>query len=365
MRVCHLSTVHSNNDVRIFVKECVSLAEAGHTVFLIANGKDREELGVNVIGIKTASNRLHRMLTSTREVYNKALKLNCDLYHFHDPELLLCGLKLKRKGKIVIYDSHEDVPAQIIDKPWIPLILRRITSLIYVTIETFVVKRLDAVVAATPYIAERFKDRISCVEVVNNYPKLDDIQRGSESIKNRLPIVCYVGGITENRGEEIMKKAISGVDAKLILAGACKPEKLKQKSNNIEYLGQIDRKRINELYSKAVIGLCLLKPTANDINSQPIKMYEYMAAGIPFICSDFPLWKEVVNKTKAGIYVKYNDVDAIRNAIIELLQDKDKAYEMGQRGYIAATSLYTWKNESEKLIKLYRKLLIDTSTERG
>ena len=50
-RVCHLTSVHSSDDTRVFHKECVSLARAGYDVTLVAPGESREELGVHIVGV--------------------------------------------------------------------------------------------------------------------------------------------------------------------------------------------------------------------------------------------------------------------------------------------------------------------------
>ena len=177
IKVCHMTDAHQQEDVRIFHKECVSLAKNGFDVYLVSRGKIYEKDGVHMVGIGDISgNRLFRMTKVAKKIYKTARKIDADIYHFHDPELLLYGLKLKKMGKKVIFDSHEDVPAQIMDKYWIPKPMRSLISKSYRLLETYAVKRLDAVVAATPYIAKQFKHRAGKITVLNNYPKLDDIQ---------------------------------------------------------------------------------------------------------------------------------------------------------------------------------------------
>ena len=151
-RVCHFSSAHAPNDTRIFHKQCASLAREGYDVTLVVKAKDSQSVGTTVEkGVKViqvpvdASSRLKRMLFGAKSIYRKALEVDADIYEFHDPELLPYGLRLARKGKKVIFDSHEDYPTQIMEKEWIPSGLRRLISGVYRAYETHVVKRLDAV----------------------------------------------------------------------------------------------------------------------------------------------------------------------------------------------------------------------------
>ena len=105
------------------------------------------------------------------------------------------------------------------DKAWLPRLLRKMVSITYKAYETYVVKRLDAVVAATPHIADSFEGRCKKVIVVNNYPKLDDIEFQTTPFTERGPIVCYAGGIDGLRGEHIMIEAMKNVNSRLIIAG--------------------------------------------------------------------------------------------------------------------------------------------------
>ena len=353
MKVCHLTSAHPQEDIRIFHKECTSLASAGYRTYQIAGGKRYKKFGVRQIGIgEPVSGRLKRMLVTSHRVYRAAKKLDADVYHFHDPELLPYGLKLKKRGKKVIFDSHEDVPGQIMDKYWIPGVLRKLVSGIYQRYETHVVKRLDAVVAATPHIAEKFAGRAKRVVVVNNYPKLDDVIFQEGSFDERDAVVCYAGGIDENRGESIMKNAMKKVPGELQIAG----DHAEVTEENVRYIGRLDRAGVNELYGRSVVGLCILKPIENYFYSQPIKMYEYMAAGIPFVCSDFPGWRKVAEESGGGICVDPEDTDAIAEAISGLLSDRRKAEEMGRKGHAYVTENCTWEKEEEKLLALYRTL---------
>lgn len=354
-KVCHMTSAHDWNDDRIWLKECQALADAGYDVYIVSEGIDREESGVNIVGCgKKPKSRRERMRGFAKKVYERALVLDCDIYHFHDPELLPYGVKLKKLGKRVVFDSHEDVPGQILDKEWLPFPVRKLVSVAYKLYETNCVKQFDAVVTATSHIAEKFYGRCCKVTVINNYPKLNDIVFHDSSFEQRKPIICYAGGISENRGEKIMVDAMKGVEGTLILAGP--HDAMSLLDGAVKYVGFIDRDKINELYGEAVMGLCILKPTPNYYYSKPIKMYEYMAAGLPFICSDFPAWKEVVKESGAGICVNAENIQEVRKAILELLNDRKMAQQMGQRGRAWVIRNCTWEQEREKLLSLYNAI---------
>ena len=132
MKLAHLTSAHPRYDTRIYYKMCSSLAKKDYEVYLIvADGKGNEIIqGIKIYDVGKASGRIKRILFTTFKVFIKAQKLNANLYHFHDPELITIGLKLKRKGKKVIYDIHEDLVKQILLKNWIPKSLRKAISLI-------------------------------------------------------------------------------------------------------------------------------------------------------------------------------------------------------------------------------------------
>lgn len=355
MKVCHFTSAHDTTDDRIFLKECQSLQKEGHEVFLVGRGESREDSGVHVIGCGEPKGRMDRFVFFSKRVYRQALELDCDIYHFHDPELLRYAEKLKKKGKQVIFDSHEDVPAQILDKTWIPGMFRSFVAKTYRKYETRVTGKLDAVVTATPYIAEKFSKRAKRTEVINNYPMLDDIQFHPEPFAEREALVCYVGGVSEARGEGIMLEAMKRADGKLIIAGKHEKGTIEDRGI-VEYIGQIDRKAVNLVYGQAVAGLVVLKSCKNYVNSQPVKMYEYMAAGLPVIYSDFPVWKRIMEPIGAGIAVNPEKPEELADAVKYLLQNRDTAQEMGRKGRAAVERSFSWGAEEKKLAVLYAEL---------
>jgi glycosyltransferase involved in cell wall biosynthesis len=294
-------------------------------------------------------------------VYEKACDLNADIYHIHDPELLRISAKLIKRNKKVIYDAHEDLPKQIMNKPWISPLLRKGASLIIQNFENKYAKKLSGIIGATSHIRDRFVKINSTVTDINNFPILDRIvptKKWNEK-KNEL---CYAGGINQIRGAEQMVTAAHRTGTLLNLVGEADDYLLKRLMSmpgweNTNYMGIVSIDEVNEIYSRSKIGLILLHPTPAYIHSLPIKMFEYMAAAIPFIASDFPLWKRIIEKHKCGICVNPLDPNAIAEAIKYLFEHDEEAKQMGMNGRKAVETEYNWSIEEKKLLAFYKKIL--------
>src|SRR5690554_5612944 len=163
-KIVHITTVHKRYDSRIFYKECSSLAKAGFEVFLIVADDFMNEVitldrssAVTIIDVGSFKNRFQRIFGASERVLKIALEINAQVYHFHDPELLPLALKLKKKNKIVVFDSHEDIFANIKEKAYIPNILKPIISFLLTLIETYVLKRIDGVISVTPHICNKLR----------------------------------------------------------------------------------------------------------------------------------------------------------------------------------------------------------------
>lgn len=363
MKVCHLTTVHPSLDIRIFQKECKTLAKAGYEVVLIAQHDKNETIeGVQIIAVPMARNRLHRMYGLTYKAFKLALKQKADIYHFHDPELLPLGVILRWLGKKVIYDVHEDVPQDMLTKEWIPTFFRRPASIFLRALENWASKHINIIVAATPFIRDRFR-QLGCRAVdVNNYPILSELHLPNVDWSQKERAVCYVGSISEIRGIFEMVEAIGQTDVKLLLAGQFSPLSLRDKAAalpgwaNVKELGQLNRTEVVKMLSKSMAGLVLFHPVPSHLDAQPNKMFEYMSAGIPIIVSNFPLWKEIVEENGCGIYVDPLNPAKIAGAIKRVVKNPKESKQMGKNGRRAVKEKYNWENEGARLLKLYEEI---------
>lgn len=365
MKICHLTSVHPQNDSRIFLKECISLSNNGYEVHFIVPGVENSVIsGVVLHSVpKIQGNRFKRMTTTVQAVYKKALEIDATVYHFHDPELIPIGLMLKRKGKKVIYDVHEDVPRQILTKHWIPSIIRSLLGNTFEMFENYSSKKFDLIVTATPHIRDRFVEN-GCMSIdVNNYPLLREMQIENFSWKDKKDSICYIGGITKDRGIIEMVESLSYLNnIKLFLGGKFSNINDKETVENLEeweqvvFLGYLNREEVKDVYKNSFAGLVVLHPKISYLDSLPIKMFEYMAAGIPVISSDFPQWKAIINKNKCGICIDPKKPKLIAETIQYLYDNPELAEEMGRYGREAVENKYNWEAESVKLLDAYKKL---------
>lgn len=363
IKICHLTSVHKRYDTRIFVKECCSLSANGYSVTLmVADGLGNEDKNkVQIIDIGKPKSRIKRVLFWRKKIFDSALSIDAEIYHFHDPELLPIGKKLVRRGKKVIYDVHEDVPRQILTKDYIPSFLRKVISKTFESYENDVIPKLTGVITATPFIRNRFSKLNNNVIDIQNFPLLSEFNKNQTAYDaNKKDVVCYIGGISEVRGVLTMVSAMNYTNgAELLLAGSFESDELRNRAldlkgwNMIRELGFVGRREVMETLSQSIAGLVVLKPTLNYLDSIPVKMFEYMAAGIPIIASDFKYWKELIEGEKCAVFVNPNNPEEIGSAISSLINDKRKSYEMGQRGKNAVVKKFNWKIEEHKLLTFY------------
>ena len=364
MHVCHLTSAHPRYDTRIFVKECRSLAEVYEVSLVVADGLgDEIKEGVRIVDVGKPSGRRARILTATRKVFEKAMKLDAALYHLHDPELLGVGLRLKKSGKKVIFDAHEDLPLQVRNKTYLHPWVRRTAAVAIKHFEAYACRRFDAVVAATPFIRDKFLAINPLVADINNYPIIEELQN-SVDFDERENAVCYVGYITAVRGIREMVQAMESTpECRLLLAGKFQEADVEAgvrdypEWRHVDFLGFLDRDGIAEILRRARAGLVTLHPVPNYLDALPVKMFEYMAAGVPVIASDFPLWRSIVEDAGCGICVDPRDPLAIAGAIRRILENPEASRIMGENGVRAVRETYNWHAQSQKLRSLYAEVL--------
>ncbi len=369
LRAIQLTSAHWVFDPRIFHKISKSLVRAGYEVILVAR-HDRDETvdGIHIAAVPKTGGRLHRMTITLWQIYRKALALDGDIYHFHDPELIPVALRLKLAGKHIVYDAHEDLPRTVLYKDYLPRCLRGIVAWAAERFEIFAAGKFTAVVGATPPIADRFRRVNPYTVVVHNFPIPEEMaSEHPQAWEHRAPTIAYLGSISRERGIfqllEAMSRLQPSMDCRLALAGWFSPATLKEDIkalpgiSRVDCLGRLSREQVAELLGRVRAGIVVLHPEPNLINCKPTKLFEYMWAGIPVVASDFPIWREIIENAGCGLLVDPLKPNEIAGAIEYLLTHPAAAEEMGRRGRATAMELFSWKSEEKTLLALYRSIL--------
>lgn len=370
-RVCHISTVHPDNDVRVVQRECGSLVQAGFDVHLvIPTDRARVENGVTFHPIRTPRRRVLRVLFAPWIALRCALRTDAKLYHFHDPEFLPAAFVLRWVfRKPVVYDVHEAVAGQIMNKVWIPAPLRRVVSFCYRVVERCLTPGLTFVLANERSVP----DYPPSAYLVRNFPRLrePDVHPTPVSTRPTPPLLIYLGAVSEERGGLVYVRlahelARRGRDFRMMIIGQLWPPFDQRMRSEIERLnltdrvtfhGRMENARAMEHVAQATIGLSLLQPNPNTLVALATKILEYMMVGTPVLASDFPHWTRYVTDVRSGFAVDPTNMEEIVRACERMLDDPAEMDAMGARGAAAVRERFNWSSEFEVLRRCYSELL--------
>lgn len=365
MKIAQATTVHKRDDSRIFRKECRTLAQAFDVTLIVADGFGNAQAdNVRIIDVGRDAGRLQRFLKAPMRVASVVFREKIDVVHFHDPELIPLGLFLRLTGRKVVYDVHEDLPRDIMIKEYIPRALRATISRLVAGLEWLGGRAFSGIVAATPTIADRFPAKKTAV--ILNYPMPEEFGRKQETTPyaERPRTFAYVGTLSEARGVIETVAAMAQVpQAQLLLAGAFNTQALAEQAaatpgwERVDYRGFVSRAEVERLLDASRAGLVTLLPTQTHLDSYPIKLFEYMAAGLPVIVSDFPLWRRILEGIDCAMWVDSRKLEEIAGAMTWILENPTRAEAMGVAGRDAVLNKLNWTTEGRRLVEFYRDRL--------
>jgi glycosyltransferase involved in cell wall biosynthesis len=359
------TSVHRWNDNRIFYKEAISLAKRFNVQLHAPADFDQKSLnGVKIFGLPIWKKESDRRKIR-KELWVRLKKnTNTDIFIFHDPELIWIGIKVAVFSDIkVIYDIHEDTIQSIRRKKWLTPLNKLIAIIGYSLLQGLSKPIFNHYLLAEDSYKNFIKSKTT---VIHNYP----IKTQWPKEKEKIFDLVYLGDVTEDRGGLLMIDLLSTLthiypEVKLALVGKIEANvnllinkrvnELKLE-NHVRIFGYMNYPDAMEIVCKSKIGLCLLKQVKNYIHSYPTKLFDYMQVGVPYVCSNFPLYEELLNECQAGILVEPLNVKGTANEILDLLNNTEKYDRMSQNGINILKNNYNWASQEKKLITVINSI---------
>lgn len=348
-------------------RNCLALEKAGYSVTLIGRQKkDNLEL-IN------RSYQMHRMRLFFEKgpffyaEYN--IRLFCyllfhptDLYFSNDLDTLLPNLILSKiNGQKLIFDSHE----YFTETP--ELTDRLVIQKIWKTIERFSIPFVKTLITVNESIANLFKSKYGLdFTIIRNIPsgvKSNDFKTRKDLglPENKKIILLQGAGINKDRGSEELVEAMQYVDKNhllLIIGAGDVIDFLKERTIELKLYDQVQfipKQALENLINytrNADLGLSIDKDTnLNYKYSLPNKIFDYIHAGVPILCSRLIEIEKIVNQYQIGDFIENHHPKHIAEKINSILDDNDQLERWKVNTKIAADEL-NWEQEEQKLISL-------------
>ncbi|NPV14194.1 glycosyltransferase [candidate division WOR-3 bacterium] len=389
-RICILTSGHQVTDTRIFHRQARTLLRAGYQV-LLAGIKDgsahlpgyeptfssnsathlrHHHPPLTIYTLPPSRSRLTRFTLTPLRLLLFALKAKADLYHLHDPELLPLALLLKALNRRVVCDIHEDYYRQLLDKPYLPKLCRQPLASLFNAYQKLVARHIDAVITATDTIASRLRTSARRLVTVKNYPEPLAVSRSEPQNGGKTPstrpfrIVHLARVLTPERGITLLLEALIQLpDCELLLAGKfVSPDyEAKIKAHpaypRVRHLGTLPHPDCFRWYTESDVGVVPSLPVLGYESALPVKMFEFMSAGLPVVVPDFPPLRAIVQECACGLTFSPGDATSLARVLATLKSQPDQARKMGKNGRDAVNKIYNWQNEEKKLLKLYEWII--------
>jgi len=399
LKICMVTTRHSLDDARVVHKEAISLANAGHDVYLIFSINERYEYvrndgtiiakgqppngacyykGLNVYGYPKQKNILGKLKTVLK-LSKIAADLKADVYHAHEPDLsLLIAVRAKnmllKQGHraMVVHDIHEYPPGAVADS--YPQFLKFLVNLAHILWDWFLIKRVDQVFTANSIVrgyALTLSYRINA-DVLYNGPRValfPQVPRKYCPDEGEKIILCHEGSMPFNRGLKEMLAAVHYLRDKVSLKivgdvyGAerewlMQEIESKKLHNNIIITGWLPYEKVSEAINGCHLGLILFRDCINNrLAGPPNKLFNYMNAGLPVVSVDFPEIRQIVLEEKCGFLIYDQSVKSIIDALESAFANRQDLSSMSFNGQRAIRERYSWEVMERKLLLGYDNLM--------
>ncbi len=340
---------------------CTSLAKEGYDVWLIGRKikgcpelkqMPFKQLRINCLSKKGALFYIEYNLRLFFYLLFKKSDLICaiDL-----DTILACYFSSLIKGTIRVYDAHEYFTEQK------EVATRKPIQRIWLAIERFTVPKFQNGYTVNDWIAQALKQRYQVdYEVIRNLP-LNLPYTGKQADQR---YIIYQGAVNEGRCFEQLIPAMKNVAASLKIYGT--GNFINQTISiineySLQYKIEINKPifptELREKTGMAAIGVTLFDDAGlSQVHSLANRFFDYIMAGIPQLCIDFPEYRAINNEFEVAYLIPDTAPDTIARALNNLLQDS-VLYNRLQSNCVEARKKLNWDSEEQRLIKFYNALL--------
>ncbi len=302
-------------------------------------------------------------------VQHYLIRLSPKLIHCHDFDTLPAGLWFGKLHHIsVIYDAHEYYSELV--KPRLHGIVGKLLFRLIKWAEQFGARNARAVVTVDETLASLYRRKNQSVIILGHYPEKRIADQSNPVFSKPNLTLLYSGRLSADRGLLIYANMVrrlqeKGIPVRLLLAGVFTPETEQERFNDyaksiaksINFLGWIPYEQLSHVYHEADIGLAVLLPEPRYVAATPVKLFDYMANGLPVVASNFPSIAIIVNAANCGLLVDPRaDLSSTVDTIVGWWQNKSVPKVLGENGRQAVLSKYHWENQAIRLKKLYQEL---------
>lgn len=365
VEICHVTTAHRVNDVRIVEKECRALAGIdGYRVTIVGEGVPPSDVSMRHFAIGAApSNRLVRLGTASPRALWAIRNIHADVWHFHDPELLPVAIWLARRGRRVIWDAHEDYLDQIdsaAGKEWIPPRLRGSVRKLFGATLRSIDRRAVAIVAATGHIAASYENRRTVV--VGNEARDGEFAECRPTFQSKN--LLFTGTANEMTCFPALVEAVRGLPGfTLTTAGSPLSREMASLARSalgdrLLELGYLDRNGLKAAIDRSLIGFVTYADRPTYATNCPNKLFEFAAAGLPSVGTPNPSFTARVAEGEFGVVARDFTAAGLRDAIVLAAADADSWEMMSNNGRIWSGKAGSWNLSSETLKGVYADVLL-------
>jgi glycosyltransferase involved in cell wall biosynthesis len=390
MKAVFCVTNDLNTDQRM-IRICSTLQAAGWEVELIGRKKrDSSEL----LKRDFKQTRLNCFFQRGKLFYLEynirllcyLLFLKMDVLCVIDLDTALPGIFVKNTRNIfLVYDAHELFPM-------VPEVRnRKMVQRIWFWVERRIFKKADLIYTVGSALADYFQQKYHRkVEVIRNMPisltaesnfkittsnsvaadskTANAAESKTANLHGSIPpipfkdgtFILYQGALNQGRGLERLLRILTQEQYSLLLVGSGDVEaELKQfvhdnqLQNRVHFMGFVRPEFLPQITRKARIGYNVSENEGlSYFLSLNNKFFDYVEAGLPSIINDFPEYAALTQEFKVGLVAELNDSVVAKK--LRILMENDEIYQECVENCIKAREIWSWKNESQRLIELYK-----------